>query len=78
MGEEIIDYKYHDDSNYLKNNLIETYFYGIEARLHHAKSKKEAQEIKEEAYSKVDEDSIGNLFPFYLRCIVEDMYSKYW
>lgn len=78
MEEEISDLKYHNITNSLQDDLIEKYFFGIEDRIHYAGSKKEAQEIKEEACSGFDQESIGSLFPFYLRRIVEDMYSKYW
>jgi len=78
MEEEISDLKYHRNSTCLQDELIDKYFFGIEDRIHFAGSKKEAQDIKEEACAGFDQESIGNLFPFYLRRIVEDMYSKYW
>lgn len=76
--EEINDLNYLHRGPCLEDVLIEKYYFGIEDRIHYARSKKEAKEIIEEAINGLDQESIGDIVPFYLRYIAENMYAKYW
>jgi len=76
--EEISNNNYFHSGPCLEDMLIKKYYFGIEERIHYAGSKKEAKGIIEEACDGFDQECIGDITPFYLRRIVENMYEKYW